>query len=172
MPIQLTRSPDDVYAMARAMPEGAYLALGALKSTVPTARARARVLWSEWGLAHLANDASLVLTEMISNALLHTRSETLHVFLRSDRPRLVIMVGDSSPDLPVRADALSTDELGGRGLVLVDALAARWGACRAPRQGGVGRHRPVIAMQAGAERQPALRYGAHRLTCFLAGQGP
>jgi len=34
----LTHSADDVYAMARAMPEGAYLELSALKSTVPTSR--------------------------------------------------------------------------------------------------------------------------------------
>jgi hypothetical protein len=69
---------------------------------------------------------------MITNALLHTRSETLHVFLRSDRSRLAIMVGDSSPDMPVRAEALTDDELFGRGLVIVESLASHWGAYRVP----------------------------------------
>jgi serine/threonine-protein kinase RsbW len=133
MPTQVTCSAADVYAMARDMPEAAYLALGALKSTVPAVRTRARVLWSAWGLApSLADDASLLLTEMISNALLHTGSETVHVFLRSDRSRLVIMVGDSSPQMPVRADAPADEELFGRGLVIVDAIADRWGAYTVP----------------------------------------
>jgi len=111
----LTCSPDDVYAMARAMPEGAYLELGALTSAVPTARTWARVVWSGWNLARLADDASLVLTELITNSVLHARGETLHIFLRSDRSQLAIMVGDSSPEMPVRAAALSDDELFGRG---------------------------------------------------------
>jgi anti-sigma regulatory factor (Ser/Thr protein kinase) len=71
MTSQLTRSPDDVYAIARAMPEGEYLALGSLSSAVPTCRTWARVVWSGWGLAHLSDDAALVLTELVTNALVH-----------------------------------------------------------------------------------------------------
>ncbi|HMH90223.1 MAG TPA: ATP-binding protein [Streptosporangiaceae bacterium] len=132
MPSQLTYSADDVYSMARAMPEGAYLELGALKSAVPTSRTWARVVWSGWGLASLSDDASLVLTELVTNALLHAKGETLHIFLRSDRQRLAIMVGDASPEMPARADALSDDDLCGRGLVIVESLAQHWGAYRVP----------------------------------------
>jgi len=42
------------------------------------------------------------------------------------------MVGDASPEMPVRADALSDDELFGRGLVIVESLASNWGAYRVP----------------------------------------
>jgi anti-sigma regulatory factor (Ser/Thr protein kinase) len=128
----LTRSPDDVYAMARAMPEGAYLELGALKSAVPTARTWARVVWSGWNLARLADDGALVLTELITNAVLHARGETLHIFLRSDRRRLAIMVGDSSPDMPVPAGARNDDDLSGRGLIIVQSVAQHWGAYLVP----------------------------------------
>ena len=50
----------------------------------------------------------------------------------TDGERLVIMVGDSSPDMPVRAETQDTDELSGRGLVIISALAAQWGAYRVP----------------------------------------
>jgi anti-sigma regulatory factor (Ser/Thr protein kinase) len=128
----LTRFPDDIYTMARAMPEGGHLALGALPSAVPTSRAWARVVWSGWGLAHLSDDAALVLTELVTNALIHAEGEAVHIFLRSDRRRLVILVGDSSPEMPARVDALSDDDPSGRGLVLVEALAQHWGAYRVP----------------------------------------
>ncbi|HMH94803.1 MAG TPA: ATP-binding protein [Streptosporangiaceae bacterium] len=121
-----------MYAIARAMPEGAYLELGALTSAVPTARTWARVVWSGWNLARLADDGALVLTELITNAVLHAKSDTLHIFLRSDRSQLAIMVGDASPEMPLRADALSDDELFGRGLVIVESLAQHWGAYRVP----------------------------------------
>ena len=62
-------------------------------------------MWSGWNLAPLADDGALVLTELITNAVLHAKGETLHIFLRSDRQRLAIMVGDSSPDVPVPAGA-------------------------------------------------------------------
>jgi hypothetical protein len=50
----------------------------------------------------------------------------------TDRERLVIMVGDPSPDMPVRAETHDADQLSGRGLVIVSALAEQWGAYRVP----------------------------------------
>jgi hypothetical protein len=42
------------------------------------------------------------------------------------------MVGDASPEMPVRADALNDDDLSGRGLFIVDSLAQSWGAYLVP----------------------------------------
>jgi anti-sigma regulatory factor (Ser/Thr protein kinase) len=121
----------DIHERISAMPRGAHLDLGAITSAVPTARTWARVIISGWSLAPLADDASAVLTEMVSNSVLHARGASVSIWLRSDRTRLAIMVGDRSPAMPVATDALSTDEAG-RGLMIVSALAEHWGAFRVP----------------------------------------
>lgn len=110
------------------MPDGAHLELGALTSAVPTARVWARVIMSGWGLA-VADDASAVLTEMVTNSVLHAGGASVSIWLRSDRTRLAIMVGDLSRSMPAPSDALGTDEAG-RGLMIVSALAEHWGAYR------------------------------------------
>jgi anti-sigma regulatory factor (Ser/Thr protein kinase) len=94
-------------------------------------RTWARVIVSGWNLARVADDAELILSELVTNCIVHTSGPTVRIWLRSDRDRLVIMAGDPCPDLPVlRTGATDSDELFGRGLVIVDALAARWGAYR------------------------------------------
>ena len=94
------------------MPRGAHLELGALTSAVPTARTWARVIMSLWRLAPLAEDASAILTELITNSVLHARGASVSVWLRTDHARLAVLVGDPSPAMPVCADPLSTDEAG------------------------------------------------------------
>jgi anti-sigma regulatory factor (Ser/Thr protein kinase) len=121
----------DIHDLIRAMPHGAHLELGALTSAVPTVRWWGRAVMSGWDLAPLADDASAVLTEMTSNSVRHAQGASVSVWLRSDRRQLALMVGDSSPAVPVPASALSTDEAG-RGLMIVNALAGRWGAYRTP----------------------------------------
>ena len=127
----LTRSAD-INDLVRAMPERAHLELGALTSAVPTARIWARVIMSGWNLSHLADDGGLILSELVTNSVLHSSGPKVGVWLVSDRERLVIMVGDQCPDMPVRADTQGHDRPSGRGLVIVDALAEHWGAYRVP----------------------------------------
>jgi anti-sigma regulatory factor (Ser/Thr protein kinase) len=90
------------------------------------------MLWSCWGLAELADDASVVLSELTTNAVVHASGGVVEIWLSADSHRLAVAVGDPCREMPVRADALSADELGGRGLLLVDALAEHWGAYRVP----------------------------------------
>jgi anti-sigma regulatory factor (Ser/Thr protein kinase) len=128
----LTCSAADIYDLTRAMPDGAHLELGAIPSAVPTARAWAHVILSCWNLPRLADDAGLVLTELVTNSVLHAHGRSVTIWLRSDRVCLAIMVGDPCPDMPVRAEAQNDDGLCGRGLVIVSALAEHWGAYRVP----------------------------------------
>jgi anti-sigma regulatory factor (Ser/Thr protein kinase) len=91
----------------------------------------------EWGLRHLADDAALIVSELVTNAV--DASEIL-----PDRPpvtlrllatelSLVIEVWDHSPlDLEPR-EAVADDECG-RGLTVVAALADRWGCERTARR--------------------------------------
>ena len=128
----LTRSAADINRLARAMPERAHLELGALASAVPTARIWARVILSGWNLSRLAYDGGLILSELVTNSVQHASGPKVSIWLGSDRERLVIMVGDQCPDMPVRAETSGHDGPSGRGLVIVDALADHWGAYRVP----------------------------------------
>ncbi|WP_037368280.1 ATP-binding protein [Amycolatopsis orientalis] len=75
-------------------------------------------------------DVRLVLDEMASNAMRHARPPYgLALSLRGDR--LLIEVSDS---LPEPARYREGYEGGGRGLALIDAIAARWG--QTPREDG------------------------------------
>ena len=110
-------------------PLHSFLELGALPGAVPCARLHTRhVLW-EWGLAGLAEDTELVVSEMITNGVQASRAMTqaaVRLWLLSDRARVVILAWDASPLPPVPADPRADAE-NGRGLLLVDAISERWG---------------------------------------------
>ena len=76
-------------------------------------------------------DSSLVLvTELVSNAVLHAGTE-LEVVVRRPDGRLRVEVHDGSALLPVRKH-YSLTAATGRGLVLVEEMADRWGAETTP----------------------------------------
>ena len=67
----------------------------------------------------------LVANELVANAIVHARSAPV-LSLEEAGPDLVLRVTDSSPNAPVPR-AATPDESGGRGLIIVEALADRWG---------------------------------------------
>jgi anti-sigma regulatory factor (Ser/Thr protein kinase) len=75
----------------------------------------------------LRADVDILVCEVVTNAVRHGRPDFLLHLLTS--PGLVhIDVRDHSADLPTMpAERTSTTDPGGRGLVIVDALATRWG---------------------------------------------
>ena len=78
-----------------------------------------------WGLAEQADDIQLIVDELVTNAIRHSRGPvTLAIGRRPNR--IVVQVQDPSPETP---EPESTDVLAdsGRGLLLVDNLAADWG---------------------------------------------
>lgn len=120
-------------------PLSSALVLGALPSAVGCARLHARNIMCEWGLAAMAEAVELVVSELVTNAVLATTDPdgrpryaddlaglpVVHVRLSSDRARVVVEVWDASTDAPVRKHP-EPDEPGGRGLMLVQALSKRW----------------------------------------------
>ncbi|MGI8451724.1 MAG: ATP-binding protein [Streptosporangiaceae bacterium] len=84
-------------------------------------------------MGELADDAELIVSELATNALTASQSlpETrpFTLCLRSDYTRLIIEVWDHSPHDP-RSALAGGDVEGGRGLLVVEALSARWGSQR------------------------------------------
>lgn len=107
------------------------LILGAVPDAVPSARAHLRQLLSAWGQAALIPDASVVVSELVTNSVaasagLRLAAAAVLVWLGSDSHWLLLAVADASLRLPVRL-SLGPDAEGGRGLALVEALSSRWG---------------------------------------------
>jgi anti-sigma regulatory factor (Ser/Thr protein kinase) len=115
------------------------LELAAFPSAVSCARGHVRSVVWEWGLAYLADTAELLTSELVTNAVqaserLKARVDLLimpivRLWLISDRNSLIIHVWDVSSRMPSLC-AAEPDAEGGRGLLLVDALSADWGAYR------------------------------------------
>jgi anti-sigma regulatory factor (Ser/Thr protein kinase) len=122
------------------------LALAALPSAVPCARGHVRAVAHELGVAELADTAELLASELISNAVqaskrLRTRADlaivpVVRLWVTSDGRFLVLRVWDASDDMPVRQEA-GPGDASGRGLMIIDALSADWGAYREPDGGKV-----------------------------------
>ena len=105
--------------------------VGQQVDAVPSAR---RVLREALSARHeeLTDDAALVATELMTNAVLHGRQPTvLRVIDGGDHVR--VEVQDTSTDLPVLPQHSAT-AMTGRGLALVAQLADSWGV--APPVGG------------------------------------
>ncbi|MDH2414919.1 ATP-binding protein [Nocardioides sp. CER19] len=76
--------------------------------------------------ADVADDAELVVSELVTNAVVHGMpSIRLTVVVEDDR--LTVRVADGSSRLPARAATPTTDALSGRGLEIVELLSAAWG---------------------------------------------
>lgn len=79
-----------------------------------------------WDLPHLTAPATLVASELVTNAIEHAHTgATLQVRLR---PRhLYLGAFDGTPTEPVARSGDDPGATGGRGLYLVDIMSTRWG---------------------------------------------
>ncbi|MFI5756850.1 SpoIIE family protein phosphatase [Streptomyces sp. NPDC051569] len=93
------------------------------------ARRQVRDLLQDWADEERVDSAELMVSEMVTNVLVHTDGDALLVAEADGEPvrRLRVEVADSSDELPHRR---SPGELAssGRGLVLMEVLADAWGA--------------------------------------------
>jgi anti-sigma regulatory factor (Ser/Thr protein kinase) len=73
----------------------------------------------------LVHVAELLVSELVTNTVLHGQSPARLGVSTADG-RVLVVVGDSS-SAPPRMAAAGTEDVGGRGLFLVDTLASSWG---------------------------------------------
>lgn len=84
----------------------------------------------EWGYERqTVDDARLLVSELVTNAVVHAGSQ-LEVVIHGERPGLRVEVHDRSRIDPGPRPYTSEPVAGGRGLRLIDALGADWGVER------------------------------------------
>ncbi|MDT0342768.1 SpoIIE family protein phosphatase [Streptomyces litchfieldiae] len=86
-----------------------------------------------WSVADGADMALLIVSELVTNALVHTQGPVrLDLTLTGDRLR--VAVSDSSPRAPQKSAGVDWEATGGRGILLVEAVSSAWGSV--PLSGG------------------------------------
>ncbi|MEW1720807.1 ATP-binding protein [Streptomyces sp. NPDC093109] len=127
-------------------------------SSVPRARAVLRAAVADWGVGQDVVEAGeLILSELVTNALRvrvpSDRQVGVRIVRQSACGLLRLEVSDAGAGEPaVRVPR--DDETGGRGLLLVEVLAHRWGV--EARAGGVGKTVWAELMAPGIGPAPAL----------------
>lgn len=99
---------------------------------VKTARDVTRSTLDRWGLARLGDDAALVVSELVTNAIRHLgrhgaygeRPITLTLVRRT--PHVLLAVSDPSDGVPTPKEPDFVSEHG-RGLYIVETYSDRWG---------------------------------------------
>ncbi|MDX3371095.1 ATP-binding protein [Streptomyces sp. ME02-6987-2C] len=92
------------------------------------ARKLVRTALAAWGLEDQIDDAMVIVTELVSNAVEHGRLASIRVIVSRPTAGWVRLgVVDRSKSIPMMRTDSNGDQVRGRGLVLVNALTERWG---------------------------------------------
>jgi Histidine kinase-like ATPase domain len=118
----------------RDWPLRSYLELAALDSAPGCARRHVAAVLREWGLTGLRDDATLIVSELVTNALQAVRAarcpEPVRMWtLGQAGARAAFLVWDAAGPAPSPGGPAVGAEHG-RGLILVEALSAQWGHYR------------------------------------------
>ncbi|WP_235460924.1 PAS domain S-box protein [Streptomyces olivochromogenes] len=120
---------DDVTLLLTRLPAAplasAATALPALPESVPAGREFLAGVLDAWKLAHRADDACLLASEILTNSVLHAQGP-IGVHVCRTVIELTVEITDRSPHLP-QPRVAAEDAESGRGLLLVRALADDWG---------------------------------------------
>lgn len=133
--------------------------------SVATARAFVRDTLQGWGYADVVDDAVVLTSELVTNAVVHAGTKADVLCLRSE-DGVRVEVADRYPEREVPllgspTDIASPDRENGRGLLLCAALASRWGVEYTPARKNVWfqldlPNRPVGTRSAGPALPTAL----------------
>ncbi|MFA1545266.1 ATP-binding protein [Actinomadura chokoriensis] len=107
------------------------LMLPAERESVPRARRFSRSVTAKSGIAHLRDDAEVLISELVTNAVRHATGSALRVRLLRAGTRLRIEVHDQGTGVP-RPRQVDLMEQTGRGWFLVAVMADRHGTEHTP----------------------------------------
>ncbi|MGW3911041.1 SpoIIE family protein phosphatase [Streptomyces sp. NPDC005070] len=120
---------DDVTLLLTRLPDGPLATvntdLPAVPESVPEGRAFLSKALTAWDCVPAGDDARLLLSEVLTNAVQHAQGP-IGLHLCRSATDLTVEISDRSPYLPQPRTA-GEDEESGRGLILVRALADNWG---------------------------------------------
>ncbi|MBV9094314.1 MAG: ATP-binding protein [Streptosporangiaceae bacterium] len=103
------------------------LMLPTAEHAVALARRGTREALNAWQLAHLEDTAVLLVSELVTNAVLHARgTDAVALELEATGTWLRMEVHDADPCWPQPHIPKAFDE-SGFGFILVDSLAGKWG---------------------------------------------
>lgn len=111
------RAPGDVRSVRRHLPSS--------PMSAGVARRFAADVVAEWGVDELVDVVTLGVSELMTNALIHTAAE-VELALHLNAKRVRVEVIDQSDRLPVMRSG-SEEETSGRGLHILEAISADWG---------------------------------------------
>jgi anti-sigma regulatory factor (Ser/Thr protein kinase) len=94
-----------------------------------------RDLLGSWGKSARADNAELLTSELVTNALVHTDQEAVVTATLTPARRLRVEIRDFAARHPRLCEPIADDGTHGRGLMLVQSLADAWGV----RSHGVGK---------------------------------
>jgi hypothetical protein len=106
----------------------ASFALPPARASAPRARERLRLAMGAWANENKRDEAELLLTELVANGVVHARS-ALEIDLTVEPDLLRAEVRDASAAPLLARDP---DEYGGRGVLILNALASSWGVLGHP----------------------------------------
>ncbi|MFV2085229.1 ATP-binding protein [Micromonospora sp. LOL_021] len=131
----LTVLPDATLAAALVTGAPPAAPLSAELDPVVGAARTARALLAEgcrrWGLPQLVDPAAVALTELVNNVVVHAGTPmSVRIGLRDGRLRMSVRDGSDNLPTPAGPVPAAPTALGGRGMLLVDSVAWRWGCTR------------------------------------------
>ncbi|WP_239531414.1 MULTISPECIES: ATP-binding protein [unclassified Micromonospora] len=131
---EVYRSRDEAQAALVDTPLAAVLAadLPPLAEAAREARALVTDGCARWGVPELAEPACIAVTEMVNNVVAHAGTPMTVRIAPRDDCALHLAVRDRSARRPAYAGLAPVNSTGGRGLLLIDTVARRWGSTPLP----------------------------------------
>ena len=108
-------------------------------------------LLGSWRNEAARDNAMLLLSEIVSNAVRHAHGETILITVAAMDHHLRAEVHDESASLPIPRPS---DETGGLGLKLIDQLSDQWGSTSTKATGRPSGWRWTIPIPTSATRTP------------------